>query len=55
MGVSFDQPITTEYITGLVTLHMLDSICTVSPRIRFHWASTLESFELVKHFLEIVD
>jgi GDPmannose 4,6-dehydratase len=48
VGVSFDQPITTAEITGLGTVHLLEAIRIVNPKIRFYQASTSEMFGLVQ-------
>lgn len=48
VAVSFDQPITTASITGLGTLHLLEGIRIVNPRIRFYQASTSEMFGKVE-------
>ncbi len=44
VGVSFEQPVTTAYITGLGTLHLLEAIRIVNPKIRFYQASTSEMY-----------
>ncbi len=44
VGVSFDQPVATAKITGLGTVHLLEAIRTVDPKIRFYQASTSEMF-----------
>lgn len=48
VGVSFDQPLTTAEISGLGTVHLLEAIRTVDPKIRFYQASTSEMFGLVQ-------
>jgi len=48
VGVSFDQPIATAYITGLGALHLLEAIRIVNPEIRFYQASTSELFGKVQ-------
>jgi len=48
VGVSFDQPITTGYITGLGTANLLEAIRTVNRKIRFYQASTSEMFGKVQ-------
>lgn len=48
VGVSFDQPITTGYITGLGPVHILEAIRIVNPKIRFYQASTSEMFGKVQ-------
>lgn len=44
VGLSFDQPTTTAQITGIGTLHLLEAIRIVNPKIRFYQASTSEMF-----------
>ncbi|MEA3454957.1 MAG: GDP-mannose 4,6-dehydratase [Campylobacterota bacterium] len=44
VGVSFDQPLATAHITGLGTVHLLEAIRIVDPKIRFYQASTSEMF-----------
>lgn len=48
VGVSFNQPIATTQITGLGTLHLLEAIRLVNPKIRFYQASTSEMFGKVQ-------
>ena len=48
VGVSFDQPVATAKITGLGTVHLLEAIRTVDPKIRFYQASTSEMFGKVQ-------
>jgi GDPmannose 4,6-dehydratase len=48
VGVSFEQPATTAQITGIGTLHLLEAIRTIAPRVRFYQASTSEMFGLVQ-------
>lgn len=48
VGVSFNQPIATAQITGLGTLHLLEAIRLVNPKIRFYQASTSEMFGKVQ-------
>jgi GDPmannose 4,6-dehydratase len=48
VGVSFDQPVTTGWITGLGAVHMLDAIRIVDPSIRFYQASSSEMFGKVQ-------
>jgi GDPmannose 4,6-dehydratase len=48
VGVSFEQPMTTTNITGLGTLHLLEAIRIVNPKIRFYQASSSEMFGLVQ-------
>ena len=48
VGVSFDQPATTAQITGIGTLHLLEAIRTINPKIRFYQASTSEMFGKVQ-------
>jgi len=44
VGVSFEQPLATAHITGLGTVHLLEAIRIVDPKIRFYQASTSEMF-----------
>ncbi|KLN54095.1 GDP-mannose 4,6-dehydratase [Variovorax paradoxus] len=48
VGVSFNQPIATTQITGVGTLHLLEAIRLVNPKIRFYQASTSEMFGKVQ-------
>jgi len=48
VGVSFEQPITTAHITALGTLHLLEAIRIVNPKIKFYQASTSEMFGKVQ-------
>jgi GDPmannose 4,6-dehydratase len=48
VGVSFDQPTTTSWITGLGALHLLEAVRIVNPKIRFYQASTSEMFGKVQ-------
>jgi GDPmannose 4,6-dehydratase len=48
VGVSFEQPTTTAYITGLGALNLLEAIRLVNPKIRFYQASTSEMFGKVQ-------
>jgi len=48
VGVSFDQPLATAYITGLGCVHLLEAIRIVNPKIKFYQASTSEMFGLVQ-------
>ena len=48
VGVSFDQPVATAKITGLGTVHLLEAIRIVDPKIRFYQASTSEMFGKVQ-------
>jgi GDPmannose 4,6-dehydratase len=48
VGVSFEQPIATANITGLGTLHLLEAIRIVNPKIKFYQASTSEMFGKVQ-------
>ncbi len=48
VGVSFEQPITTAHITGLGTLHLLEAIRIINPKIKFYQASTSEMFGQVQ-------
>ena len=53
VGVSFNQPIATTQITGLGTLHLLEAIRLVNPKIRFYQASTSEMFGKVQAIPQI--
>ena len=48
VGVSFDQPVTTGFITGLGPVNLLEAIRTVDKSIRFYQASTSEMFGRVQ-------
>lgn len=48
VAVSFNQPIATAQITGLGTLHLLEAIRLINPKIRFYQASTSEMFGKVQ-------
>ena len=48
VGVSFEQPVATAYITGVGPLHLLEAIRIVNPAIRFYQASTSEMFGRVQ-------
>ena len=48
VGVSFEQPVTTGYITGLGVTNLLEAIRMVNPKIRFYQASTSEMFGKVQ-------
>jgi GDPmannose 4,6-dehydratase len=48
VGVSFEQPLTTAYITGLGCVHLLEAIRIVNPKIKFYQASTSEMFGKVQ-------
>jgi len=48
VGVSFDQPIYTAQTSGLGTLHILEAIRIVNPKIKFYQASTSEMFGKVQ-------
>jgi GDPmannose 4,6-dehydratase len=48
VGVSFDQPTTTAYITGIGALNMLEAIRLLNPKIKFYQASTSEMFGKVQ-------
>jgi GDPmannose 4,6-dehydratase len=48
VGVSFEQPVATAHITGLGTVHLLEAIRIVNPKIRFYQASTSEMFGKVQ-------
>lgn len=53
VGVSFDQPLATAEITGIGTLHLLEAIRIVNPKIRFYQASTSEMFGKVQAIPQI--
>ena len=38
VGVSFEQPLATAYITGLGCVHLLEAIRIVNPKIKFYQA-----------------
>lgn len=44
VGVSFEQPTTTAYITGLGALNLLEAIRILRPKTRFYQASSSEMF-----------
>jgi GDPmannose 4,6-dehydratase len=48
VGVSFDQPVSTGYITGFGPVNLLESIRMVDKSIRFYQASTSEMFGRVQ-------
>ena len=48
VGVSFDQPSTTSFITALGVLNLLEAIRIVDPSIRFYQASSSEMFGKVQ-------
>ena len=48
VGVSFDQPLTTEEITGIGPVNLLEAIRIVNPKIRFYQASTSVMFGKVQ-------
>ena len=48
VGVSFEQPLATAHITGLGTVHLLEAIRIVNPKIKFYQASTSEMFGKVQ-------
>jgi len=48
VGVSFDQPSTTAYISGLGALNLLEAVRLINPKIRFYQASTSEMFGKVQ-------
>jgi GDPmannose 4,6-dehydratase len=48
VAVSFDQPVTTGYITGIGPVNILEAIRTVDKSIRFYQASTSEMFGRVQ-------
>lgn len=53
VGVSFNQPAATAQITGVGTLHLLEAIRLVDPKIRFYQASTSEMFGKVQAIPQI--
>ena len=48
VGFSFDHPLTTAHATGLGPLHLLETIRTVNPLIRYYQASSAEMFGKVQ-------
>jgi GDPmannose 4,6-dehydratase len=44
VGVSFDQPLSTALTTGIGTLHLLEAIRIINPKVKFYQASTSEMF-----------
>ncbi len=48
VGISFEQPLATAYITGLGCAHLLEAIRIVNPKIKFYQASTSEMFGKVQ-------
>ena len=48
VGSSFDNPLSTAYITGTSALHLLEAIRILDPSIRFYQASTSEMFGKVQ-------
>ena len=48
VGVSFEQPLATAQITALGTVHLLEAIRIVNPKIKFYQASTSEMFGKVQ-------
>ena len=48
VGASFDQPISTGYITGLGVLNILEAIRIIKPKAKFYQASTSEMFGGIK-------
>jgi GDPmannose 4,6-dehydratase len=48
VGMSFEQPAATATITGIGTLHLLEAIRVINPKIRFYQASTSEMFGKVQ-------
>ena len=44
VAVSFKQPTTTAYITGIGALHILEAIRIINPKIKFYQASSSEMF-----------
>jgi GDPmannose 4,6-dehydratase len=55
VGLSFDQPVTTAEITGIGTLHLLEAIRIVDPKIHFYQASTSEMFGKVQSIPQTED
>jgi GDPmannose 4,6-dehydratase len=55
VGVSFDQPISTAYTTGVGCLHLLEAIRIINPKIRFYQASTSEMFGKVQQIPQTED
>ncbi len=55
VGVSFEQPITTSAITGLGTMHLLEAIRIINPKIKFYQASTSEMFGKVQMVPQLED
>ena len=53
VGVSFQQPIATANITALGTLHLLEAIRIVNPKIKFYQASTSEMFGKVQEIPQV--
>ena len=48
VGFSFQHPLTTAHATGLGPLHLLETIRTVNPKIRYYQASSAEMFGKVQ-------
>jgi GDPmannose 4,6-dehydratase len=48
VSASFEQPIVTTTVNAIGVLHVLESIRTVNPKIRFYQASTSEMFGKVR-------
>lgn len=55
VGVSFEQPLATAHITGLGTVHLLEAIRIVNPKIKFYQASTSEMFGKVQEIPQTED
>ena len=53
VGVSFDQPLKTDNITGLGAVFLLEAIRIVNPKIRFYQASTSEMFGKVQEIPQV--
>lgn len=53
VGVSFEQPLATAHITGLGTVHLLEAIRIVNPKIKFYQASTSEMFGEVQSIPQV--
>ena len=53
VGVSFNQPVTTAEITGIGTVHLLEAVRIVNPKIKFYQASTSEMFGHVQSIPQV--
>jgi GDPmannose 4,6-dehydratase len=49
VSTSFNQPLTTMAITGVGTMHLLEAIRILNPKIRYYQASSSEMFGKVRH------